>query len=337
MGQTLLLVLMLALAACAGAPAQRKTPRSEPASLKVKNTDEAQGSNVYASIKRLLQSGATVNVLVDYTSSCEGVPGGYKLKDFGSDAEQETVIETEKYFLLESFSQYPAFSVVDRSQLDRSIQEIKLGLNGTTTSTLQPGRISGATHLIVIEAKYHFDRVNGKYKGTYLSIKKFLDIQKDIIVAMDRYSETRDVEYRPVPRPAQTTVAQSPPAQEMAELQRMPPIVVATPAPQPVETIAIYGHPTPSSEPAPAREVAASPQDSYRPAVIAVPVPVPQRPLQQAYRPWTSRKIPDWQLARMLKQRFPRLRDKNDDALVRHFINNHPTLKDRIKLSGQKQ
>jgi hypothetical protein len=46
--------------------------------------------------------------------------------------------------------------------------------------------------------------------------------------------------------------------------------------------------------------------------------------------PVAVRKIPDWQLARILKQRSPQLRDKDDGIVVRDFLKTHPGLRERV-------
>ena len=180
--------------------------------------------------------------------SFDGLPAGYFPEDFGCEADAETVVETENIFA-DSFSKYPCFSVVDRSRMDASLNESKLGMTGVTAPAIQPGAISGASHLIVIEGKNHFFHLNGKNKTRYTEIKKLLDIQKDVVVAMDKLSEERGMEYSGR-RHAQTKLAgqpQEPPSlpQENAGLQRLPPIVEVSPPPGPpaaaVETITISG------------------------------------------------------------------------------------------------
>jgi hypothetical protein len=46
-------------------------------------------------------------------------------------------------------------------------------------------------------------------------------------------------------------------------------------------------------------------------------------------------KIPDWQLARMLKQRFINLRNEDDAVVISRFIKNHPWFKDKIMITGR--
>jgi len=330
MERIFLFFLMLSLAGCASAAGRLKAQRSG-ADSKKECVAEMQGSNVYGAIKCLLASGATVYVLVDYQSSFDGLPEGYGPADFGAEADSEMIIETEKIFLLESFARYPNFSVIDRSRMDASFTEIKLGMNAVTASNVRPGEMSGASHLIVIEGKNHFFRQNSQNKDRYTEIKKFLDIQKDVVVAMDKLSEQRDVEYRGRRSSTAKTAGQpqdAEPAQETRELQQLPPRIEMSPPPEraeKVETITIYGNHL-AAEPASRPEYAKREPETE--SAAPVQEAAPRTVYVQSYS--TGRKIPDWQFARIVKQRFPEMKNKDNGAVVRHFIQAHPEYKERI-------
>jgi len=334
MKRIILLVIMLGLAGCASA-GHRKQPQSA-ADSKNEYVEEMQGSRVYAAIKSQLQKGATVNVMVEYQSSYDGLPAGYLPEDFGCEADGETVIETEKIFLLESFAKSPCFSVIDRSRMNASLTESQLGLSGVTASNIQPGGISGASHLIVIEGKNHFFRMNGKNQVRYTEIKKLLDIQKDVVVAMDKLSEERDVEYVGTRR-TQTRLAaaqpqqpqQQPQTQDNTSLQQLPPRVEVSPAPGPVETIKIIG----SHFPPPDMNSHGSEEGQGNETVAMISQNQSGPPAQMIYV--QAKKIPDWQIARIIKQRYPAMKGKDNKAVVQHFINKHPEYKNRIITTGQ--
>ena len=337
MARIFLLFFMIGLIGCASTAVRQKTLQSGAGS-KNEYIGEMQGSNVYAAIKSLLKKGTTVNVMVDYQSAYDGLAEGYLPVDFGCEVDSETIIETEKIFLLDSFSKYPNFSVIDRTQMNTSFAEMKLGMSEVTSSNVRPGDFSGASHLIVIEGRDHFFRLKGKNKDRYTELKKFLDIQKSVVMAMDRFSEERDVENSGRRRAETKSAAQpqeTPPVPENAGLQQLPPRIEVTPAPPPekVETITIYGnHMQPDSEqPRQTRQM----QEERNETVVTVPaVSVQEFSSARPYR--MVRRIPDWQFARIVKQRFPNMKNKDNETVVHHFIQTHPEYRDRIITTKRK-
>jgi hypothetical protein len=332
MKRILLLIILAGLAGCVSTEHVKKAPRAG-AGPKNEYVEEMQGSRVYAAIKSRLERGATVNVMVEYQNSFDGLPAGYQPADFACNIDAETVVETEKIFLLDSFSKYPCFNVVDRSRMDASLTESKLGMSGITASNIQPGAMSGASHLIVIEGKNHFFHINGQNKERYTEIKKLLDIQKNVVVAMDKLSEERDVKLVGPRHPQANPAAEQAyePPQENAPLQQLPPIIEATPAPSPVETIRISGDHVPSQ----AEVISYSPQpvqaqNNETITVISQSGPARYQPANARQKYVHAKKIPDWQIARIVKQRYPALKKEDDKAAVQQFIKKHPEYRERI-------
>jgi hypothetical protein len=327
MARILLVFFVLGFMGCASTAGHKGTVQSG-FGPKAADAEEMQGSNVYGAIKALLQQGATVNIMVDYQSSFDGMTDGYQPVDFGCEVDSDTIMETEKIFLLDSFSKNPHFNVIDRSKMNVSFNEMKLGMSDLTSSNMRPGEISGVSHLIVIESRNHFFHRNGKYKDRYTEIKKLLDIQKDVVIAMDKLSEEREVESRWPGRPATKYADRRQSASPILETIEFPStpsrIEPASASQDTVETIRIYGdHRQPTSS---ASQVVYQSNPTSEMASING-YGTQQMSIQAAGQ---LRRIPDWQLARIVKQRFPSLRNKDTDAIVRHFIEKHPAFRGRI-------
>jgi hypothetical protein len=325
-----LFIIMLILGGCATA-GPRKEPRLATGPKK-ELVAEMQGSRVYAAIKSQLQRGATVNVMVEYQTSFDGLPQGYDPADFGCDVDAETVIETEKIFLLDAFSKYPCFSVVDRSRIDASFNESKLGMSGVTVPNIQTGAMSGASHLIVIEGKNHFFHIKGKNKDRYTEIKKLLDMQKNVVVGMDKLSEEREVQYLGPRHLQKNDVAEAQQSQqENAALEQLPPIIKAEPAAWPVETIQITGgrRMPPEAAQQPQYQI---PQEQLQSAetIEVINQPVQYQQVNRRQRVVRVKKIADWQMERIVKQRYPDMKEKDKKAEMDRFVSKHPEYRQRI-------
>ena len=196
MKRILMYLLVLVTAGCASAP---KNSYSGAGKV-LEHSYSAKDNRVYTSIKDLLKQGKTVNLLLEYSSSAQGLPGGQSPADYGCQADRDMFLDTEKYFLLEAFSKYPNFSIVDRSVLDNTMKEMSLGMKGVTVSDLEPGQMKGATHLLMIEERNDFVLLFQDVRDHYAEIKKLVDMQKNTVLAIDKLSESRRVEYRPEPK-----------------------------------------------------------------------------------------------------------------------------------------
>jgi hypothetical protein len=338
----LLCLLVVLMSGCASAPVKTGTVYG------------AQENHVYSAIKQLLQRGVTVNLMLEYSSSSDGLPDGQIAQDYGCQTDKDIFMDTEKYFLLEAFSKYPNFSIVDRSNLDKTMGEINLGMKGVTSSTLEPGQMRGATHMLIIEEKNNFAMLFEDTKDHYLEIKKLLDMQKDTVVAIDRFAETRRVEYKPVPRetPAETryvSEAIPSPSNQYTSAEQVS-AQVSQSASQSAsgqqapasnlkenEVITIYGSaPVSYDEPVVARNVSqAAVRQQAAPQTFASTIALPAGQLGRAMafsqnQPRPQNKMQDWQLARMLKQQNPQLRNKEDKTLVQNFIKKHPAFRNRV-------
>ena len=334
MTRILLFILITGLAGCASTAGHKKSSISQ-VPPKNEYTGDVQGSRVYGSLQSLLQRGTTINIMAVYKSSYDGLPEGYGPANFGCDTDSETVVETENIFLLDSFSKYHNFSVIDRSQMETAFNEMKLGMSQVTSPSVQPGAISGTSHLIVIEGKNHFFRMNSRNKDRYTETKKLLDIQRNVVIAMDKMSEERYVEYNPHRREQEKAEAQAQAAEssrETARLQQLPPIIEVTPAQAPVsekvETISIVG----DDEKPKFSQSLQPPQAGQQPSTEVVYVqagPVKTAASKRAQR--AVKKIPDWELARRVKQRFPDLKDKDDATVIQNFIKKHPEYRNTLR------
>jgi len=323
MTRIFLFILVLGFAGCASTVDSRKALQPA-ASSKDEYVSEMQGSNVYAALKGMLQRGATVNVMVEYESAYDGLPKGYLPDDFGCETDSTAVIETEKLFLLDSFVRYPNFNVIDRSQMNASFAEMKLGMSQVTESNIFPGQVSGVSHIIVVEGRNHFFSLSGKNKVRYTEIKKLLDIQRNIVIAMDKIYEVRNIQYARPPSRVVTlgTHVQSqdfPAVQGAGELQQLPPVIgvgASQVSESKTEVITIRGP-----------VIYLNQSQSVK---MASTTPQHLRQSRNNQPNMHERKIQDWQLARIVKQRFPNLKDKDDKVLVQHFIKTHPEFKGRI-------
>ena len=324
----LFLAAVFIFAGCATAPVekannnQRSTVTGQPAE-----------SKVMATIRKMLESGASVSVMIDCNAICAGVPQGQLPEEYGCTADKETAADVEKYMLLEAFEAYPNFSLVDRSKMDDSIKEIKLSMNGTTATSLQAGQFSGATHLLTIDSRDMLIRSGGRIQDSYIATKKLLDIQKNVLVAMDKINEKHDVTFQPMlaehtpPRPAsqpQKTIryerAPVNPAPEVEAAEEETP--ANPPSVKPNEVIAIYG------EPKPEKPVQYRTRRDYDDGSSPVPEEddvAPAQPVQMQFaqhiNPERTVVVRNYVMANILRQRVARLRGVDNKTIVQQIKN----------------
>jgi len=333
-----LVAVVFVFVGCASAPVV-KTHNADKAVVSEKPAE----SKVMSAIRKMLESGANVAVMIDCNSSCAGIPQGQLPEEYGCTADKETAADVEKYMLLEAFESYPNFSLVDRSKMDDSIKEIRLSMNGTTSRALEPGQFSGATHLLMIDSRDMLVRSGGRIQDRYIATKKLLDLQKNVLVAMDKINEKHDVTYQPMlaereaphqtpERPAMD-ISSPPPAPQNSQ----PVEPVNEPNVKPNEVIAIYGQPQPPQpEPVYARpfRVDVTPQRSNMQSPEETPVNA-----QAETNNERTVIVRNYVSARILKQRLARLRNVDERVIARRInannrninANNRNVMMDRLR------
>jgi hypothetical protein len=313
----LLLCASLAFSGCAGA--------------KIKNIpakDNAQIKNVYATIRQMLEHGDIICVRVHYKSSYEGLLSDEKPEDYGCEADPQAIVETEKYLLLEAFSKFPNFSISDRTMINSTYNEIKMSMNGASSSGVQAGHIKGATHMLVIDARNRFVTLGDKVTDHFFETKKFVDLQKSTLLAMDKFSESRVVEYiteehgdKEEDQDTHHPVLISGPWYTGGSAQQGKGDVNVPYAPavqsnlKNNEVISITGtRPEPASHSVSAAEQTGQPVYQFTHVTY-----------QNTHDPrFSGRKLPAWPIARVLKQNHPEIKGQNDKYVVQDFLANHP-------------
>jgi hypothetical protein len=327
----LLFAALVILAGCASAPVDKRLGQTSP------GIQRPAESNVMLSIRKMLDEGITVAIMIDCNAECSGIPQGQLPEEYGCTSDKETAADVEKYLLLEAFETYPNFSLVDRSKMDDSIKEIKLGMNGTTATTLQAGQFKGATHLLLIDSKDMLVRAGGRIEDHYKATKKLLDLQKNVLVAMDKINENHGVTFQPM---LAERVAPPPqrPAQPRIENKPEPEQPVETPQPaiQPSEVIAIYGEPR--REPETRRK--------YHPLRQEQNYETPQQPRsayvnaadgaainkdEPGFNSDRTVFVRNYVTTRIIKQRVAGLRNVDDRVIERRINTGNPGVLDKLK------
>ena len=330
----LLLAAFVICAGCASAPADKHIGHAS------QGMQRPAESNVMLSIRKMLDNGVTVAIMIDCNAECSGIPQGQLPEEYGCTADKETAADVEKYLLLEAFETYPNFSLVDRSKIDDSIKEIKLSMNGTTAESLQAGQFKGATHLLIIDSKDMLVRAGGRIEDHYKATKKLLDLQKNVLVAMDKINEKHGVTFQPMLAERVTPPPQRPAKTvDVPEPEPQQPVEPVQPSVQPSEVIAIYGEPKPVSE----RD-----DERYeRPARRHVQPTNVDQPVRSAYvnaadgtainkdEPGFNSDrtvfVRNYVTARIIKQRVAGLRNVDDKIIARRINNGNTSVLNKLK------
>ncbi|MCB4791825.1 MAG: hypothetical protein LHV68_08055 [Elusimicrobia bacterium] len=297
----LLIIVSLTLYGCAGGR------------IKL-SSDTAHVNNVYSSIRKMLEHGDTVCVRVSYKSSFKGLPEDETPEDYGCETDPKTIVETEKYLLLEAFSKFPNFSVVDRTTLDETYNEMKLSMDGATSSNLEPGQIKSATHLLLIDSKDYFITSNDETTDNFFEVKKLMDLKKNVLIAMNKFAESRVVHLifeeddsrdsdEEEPRYSVLISGPSMPGKTEQESDNNAPYTPPQSQLKENEMISITGIRPSDSDPA-----ASNNTDTSSDAM----------------------KVPNWPIARVIRQSYPEFSGQSDSYVVKHFITSHPGYTRRI-------
>lgn len=148
--------------------------------LKDGHWNDGRPIQMYSIIERLLRSDNVSVAVIGGQILVDGTPnaaGGSKL-----------INEAETGFV-NHFANFPNFSIVNRSQVQRIIDELKLSNSGliSDNTRLKIGELTGATHLLVIDAQ----QWRGFWIDDWTAYCKLIDIKSGRVLSIDKVYNSR--------------------------------------------------------------------------------------------------------------------------------------------------
>lgn len=155
----------------------------------------SHGSNIEEKLTKILASGQSVHLVVwaDWQSTVsadEFRESGFDKSELASNIADRTASAYEEIFL-KAYGDESNFSVIDRSFIQKILEEQHLSMAISNDEALELGKLKGATHFLRISVRGTFEGVDGIQTSVDYYTVRLLSVSTGKILSVDTLKQIK--------------------------------------------------------------------------------------------------------------------------------------------------